>query len=134
MKERLEQDVRFWARILRLEDWDIEVEVISADRMAVEMGEKTQAYIERDRVRKCAIIKVKEGGTELDHDLVHEIVHILMDEFQAKALLAIDLIESATAREALQREVRESLERTINQIVRALLSLAAVEAKKEQPA
>lgn len=112
----------YWARVLRVQDWDITAEVISKEKMHQEMGEDGYVgYCSHDRVHKVAEINLLESRAT-ENDFVHEMLHVVLDDLQTRANNAVQLVESAKAREALKRELEESLERTINQLSRALIA------------
>ncbi len=119
----------YWAKVLRIQDWEITTEVISREKMHHEMNKDGYVgYCNHDRVHKEADIALLEDKAKED-DFVHEMLHVVFDDFQTRAHNAVELVESAKAREALTRELNESLERTINQISKALLTVRDGEKK-----
>lgn len=112
----------YWARVLRLQDWDITVSVISKEKMHQEMeGDGFVGFCSHDRVQRMADIALL-AAVATEHDFVHEMLHVVLDDMQARADNAVQLVESAKAREALDKELKESLERTINQLSKALIA------------
>jgi len=85
-KEKLEEIVKSLAKIMRIQDWDIEIKVLTSQEMKKETGEwdnRGEAY--RNLRYKYAIIRLNEHGIDMNEDwyhvLLHEMKHIQTTEF-----------------------------------------------------
>jgi len=111
----------YWAKVLRVQDWDIKSTIISREEMHHELErDGCVGFCTRDRTHKEAYIALLVDKSSED-DFVHEMLHIVLDDVQARAYNAFESVESRAVREALERELKESLERTINMLSGALL-------------
>jgi len=115
-KEKLEEIIRSLQVIMRIQDWDIEFEYLSAVEMYNAAGDITTiASCERDRAHLLALIRFNYEGDKTGdvvggwyHTIVHEMFHIVVDVFD----------ESDTSN--LQKE------KLINNLTRIFVSLYPV--------
>ena len=110
-ERRYRKIMRDWQKILRLQDWEIELEVV--DKVN-NMDENTFAFIEHiDYQTLSATIKIRSetiqyldhrGEVDQEETIVHELLHILTQAF-------------------CDKQGSEAEERCINLIARALVRL-----------
>lgn len=88
-KEKLEEIIKELAKIMRIQDWDIELKYLSAIEMYKETGDiETIADCTRDRPHLLATIRYSYEADKTGevvggwyHTLVHEMFHIVIDGF-----------------------------------------------------
>ena len=97
--DTLEKTIKVLQRIMRIQDWNIDVELISSREMVSKYPDKadfhTQAMSDRNLRRNCAAISMNkddicdEDGTWYD-TLVHEMLHVQETEYlnTAKAYMS----------------------------------------------
>ena len=139
-EEAVRDQCTYWQGVLRLQDWNIQCDVVRAHEMKGDRSPVAQceSYIRR----KDAMVRVLHpmdlpavspyflNGEEKDYDLslVHELLHLHFAPFQAEVDTAADLA---------QEQAIESISRAITKLYRELkakdtTTLEAAEAAAEE--
>lgn len=85
--EECEAFIKKWQEILRIQDWDITLEFLSANEIRNEMGkEGYQAFCERVyEIKEARIgIDIESNGVNnnLEETILHELLHIVTADYQ----------------------------------------------------
>lgn len=129
-----------WQEALRLQDWDIKAEILPdieyRDRLnEVKSDESSRGNSEKDVVHFKADIQINDKYGDQERTLVHELVHILLVEYDFAFDQAVSFAPSEACRETLQGNRKFELEKATNRIARALLKVRdmAQETKAVEP-
>lgn len=85
-KEKFEEIVKELQKIMRIQDWDIDVKLLTAKQMNEETGDhENLGEVMRNMRHKYALIRInaqdEDNDKEWYHTLVHELKHIQTTEF-----------------------------------------------------
>jgi len=100
----LQKALAEWQEALRLQDWDIKAEMLPPAEYEYKINLKnTAGFVDIDRVHKRASITLldADGADSLEYQLVHELTHVLIDNFDAVAEHAISMAPGKTCIEVL---------------------------------
>ena len=114
--EECDEFIKKWQKILKIQDWKIELHFLSAAEVADEIGETGEpgylAFCTRDHRHKIAKICLnaehKEINDNMEHTLIHEMLHIVLSEYQYfydEVLKSQDEIIKITARMHLEQTI-----------------------------
>lgn len=84
--DECEAYIKKWQEILRIQDWDITLEFLSANEMRDVMGEGYRAFCDRIHQKKEAKIgiDIETYGVNdnLEVTIIHELLHIVTADYQ----------------------------------------------------
>lgn len=97
-KAEIEAKIKELQTIMRIQDWDIELEYCTALEMQKETdNERDLGYCRRNRKRMYAQIVINKEHPEAQKDwygvLIHEMYHIVTDDFQYHVACLLDKME-----------------------------------------
>lgn len=125
-----------WQRLLKLQDWDITVELCEDDdfeELEAGIGYKKgdlSAYNSLTSDRKSSKIYVKKACPDYELYLVHELSHILLDPLDNANTVIISEIPSEDIRKILVSRSGEALEESVWNTARALINTFASRGQK----
>ncbi len=125
-KEKLEEIVRELARIMRVQDWDIEIVLANKYQIQEEVGgQENVAGCYRNLMLHLAKIYLNTDSPEIDEwysSIVHEMYHIVTQDwhYQSKALL--DFISDETTRENHKNSLDIYYEKTIEMLAKGFVN------------
>jgi hypothetical protein len=118
-EEELRERLEYWQRVLRLQDWRIDVQRVGSDKLGVDLGDVTTDSSARHAMVQILSEEAKDPTNpwqktfpiyyDEEYTLVHELLHIVFDE----------LIEHSA--EDSDKNHRE--EQAINAVAEALITL-----------
>lgn len=127
-------------RIIRIQDWDIVVKVVSGDFMYRRFGhDEVKGECIRDRDHRSALIFINRDHP--DHEavlgdnylldgwlatLIHEFIHIFVDDYAYIAEATME--EENPLYKYFDSQLRLQLESMVNRITRMIISLIDVQA------
>jgi len=117
-KETLDQIVKKLAEIMRIQDWDIELNLVNKFEMQDETECRTDvAACSRNRKLKTARIIIntdaEETETEWYETIIHEMYHIVTDDWHYHTHGLLDFVKDELTRENLDNTHNTYYERTI---------------------
>lgn len=117
-KEKLEIIKNSLAKIMRILDWDIDLSLITKLEMKEETGSKSDvACCMRNRKLKYAMISLNIDHVQINDDwyqaIVHEMYHIITDDWHYHATGLLDFIKDETANTNLDNTMNVYYERTM---------------------
>lgn len=106
-----------WQKILNIQDWDIDLKFISGQKTTAEMGSSDYVAfcateIHNKEATICMNIEHSKINDDIQTTLIHELMHIVMREWQ---LFTENAIEDEYAKEAC----RLKMEQTIQSLAKA---------------
>lgn len=114
------QAVAKWQKALRLQEWDIFVEVRDGYDLGGEGGTANVARLQCDPINRFATVIVCAGReASIEADVRHELVHLALMDFNVAARRALDNLGSETA-EVLLSLLDSEHERAALRLDRAL--------------
>ncbi len=124
----LQKALSEWQEALRLQDWDITAEILPdveyRDRLnEPKSDEPSWGNSDKDTVHFEAEILLNDKYDNQEKTLVHELVHILLVEYDLVFGQAIDFVAGENCKAALQGCRKWELEKAVNRISRALLKV-----------
>jgi len=129
-KEQIEQIIKELQQIMRIQDWDIEIEYTNQYEVKHLMNSDnldTAMMCERYRLRKEARIFVNVDHLALPTDwyecIVHELYHIVTGEISD---IADDLMDEANVSETTRRQGKQSNEVMVVHLAKIFASLYPV--------
>lgn len=127
IKERNLKDlVDKWSEILRIQDWIITIHLCTPERFFYLLDQAPDDTVGSVRIfskHKNADVFLREcEGTELEATLLHELLHIAMDEFDTVVRWSIEGNPIDDTRQLLEEMRSEALERAVNCMKTALLN------------
>ncbi len=84
--DECEAYIKKWQEILRIQDWDIKLEFLSANEIREVMGEGYRAFCDRCYPRKeakiCIDIETHGINEIIEVTIIHEMLHIVTADYQ----------------------------------------------------
>ena len=120
-----------WQKLLKLETWDITVELKEDkdyEEFEVAAGSEREKSVGFNLVcndRKDSDISIKKSCINYELYLVHELVHILIDPLDAASVFMLEYIPSADVKAVLGIRRTEALEEINWNITKALINTFA---------
>lgn len=110
-----------WQKKLNIQDWEIGLEFLSANETVKRMGsDEYNACCERTTSNKSAMISINcespQINDELERTLLHELLHIVFDEYQTFTETAIKDNDYAL------NAVKIKMEQTIESLAKSFAS------------
>jgi len=127
-KEKLEEIVKELQKIMRIQDWDIEIEYIDKYKMKHLFDSFDTAMLcERYRLRKEATIHVNVDHTALDEmwyeSIVHELYHVVIGDITD---MADDLMDELDVNEIVTRQKKQLSEIIVVNLAKVFSSIYPV--------
>lgn len=86
-----EKLLQYWVNILRLEYWDIDIEVLDDANYTLKLGSGSNAMVRTCSPKLSAHIFINDSSEdEINYLIVHELVHVMMDELECSVYSHID--------------------------------------------
>jgi hypothetical protein len=123
-----EEFIKKWQKILRIQEWEIGLEFLSGLEMQKLMGsDDYNASCGRTTENKTAMISINcespQMNDELENSIIHELLHIVFDEYQTFTENAIKDNDYAL------NAVKLKMEQTIENLARSFTSLTKEDGK-----
>jgi hypothetical protein len=105
-EDQLQQDLDYWQKVLRLQDWDVEVNVVRARDMTLENSAAAVTWVLPKRMASVTIMDPIDyppglmGEQDQEVSLVHELLHLHyapFDETEKGSLPEVMLEQSIEA-------------------------------------
>lgn len=114
--------IKEWQKKLNIQDWGIRLEFLSANEIVKHMGsDEYNAFCSRTTSSKYAVISINCEGpqinNELERTLLHELLHIVFDEYQTLSEAAIKDNDYALSM------VKMKMEQTVESLAKSLINL-----------
>ena len=121
--------VKWWQKILGIQDWRVDVTCMDNAKCVEVYGPGKAGYCEAVQSRQWASVMVNldpGDGTDPEHSLVHEEVHVLLNDVWMAVLRMMDsYITDAHAHEFAKAEVDAKMEIAVDKMASALMRLKA---------
>ncbi len=89
--EKAEELLRYWIEILRLQYWDIDIKVFDEANYVLKLGSESNAMVRTCSPKLSAHIFINDSSEdEINYCIVHELVHVMMDELECSVMSHID--------------------------------------------
>jgi len=122
MLEKQQEEVRIWQKLFGLTHWCVTLRVHSPDKD--EELEENEAYAEIQSRRYMARITLSSKyKKEWSHDILHEVVHILVKEHFSYVELLIEEPEVAEIYDLLEEQLVHSITEAIYHLATTIKSL-----------
>ena len=135
MQKHAEGLLKYYQPLLRLSDWDITIAVLDNDeyteRHGEEFHESTGACNEIVTcTRKSHIcLRYEEQPQPLFENLIHELVHLMIQDQYKFSDTALDSICNTEAKTILKQQLDQLLEVSVSNVTKAVISLLLVGGK-----
>lgn len=112
-----------WQEVLRLEDWEIKVQMLSR----ADFNEKTQLKVHAYghnlyyKYYQTSYITICDDSPDKEYTLVHELVHLIVDKLDSVLDQSITMAPGEPAQQLLKGSQEHWLEVTVNQLTQAFL-------------
>ena len=118
-----EEFIKKWQKILRIQDWEIDLKFLTGLEMQKTMGsENYNACCDRTSENKFATISLNLESPEINDNperlLIHEMLHIVFDDYDTFTINAVSDNEYA------KNVVKFKLEQTIESLAKSFSNLA----------
>lgn len=126
-KEKLEEIVKSLAKIMRIQDWDIDISLIGKLKMQEESSSKSNvACCMRNRKLKYAMISLNIDHVQIQDDwynaIVHEMYHIITDDWHYHASGLLDFIKDETTSDIMENSMNVYYERTMEVLAKGFVN------------
>jgi len=127
VQKKAEQLLKYYQPIFRLSDWDITVTVLDDTEYQNDHGDEfaknTSAcnYIVTETKNSRINLRFEPQPQSLAENLVHELVHLMVQEQWKFAHDSFELIDSDSARGVVNGRYDQLLETTVSNVTRALI-------------
>lgn len=123
MKSEIQWIMQQWQEVMKLQDWHIEVEMLS--RAAFDQKHKINelAYGRNTfyRYYRTSYITVCNDAPNPEYTLVHELVHLLVDPLDSTLDQSITMAPGEPAQQLLKGSQIQALECVVNHLTQAFL-------------
>lgn len=125
-QEKLEEITKKLAEILRIQDWDISVEVLSDEEFEKnELGDN-QAHNHIVRVLNSSVISINKDETlNWYQSLIHELVHLMFDHIEQAGINACNLTNGGISK-CIDGNYMVAMERTVDRVADVISKLYPV--------
>lgn len=115
----------FWIKTLRLEDWDITVDVMpEADYCFKREDSDSDGCVQIDYAHKVASVYLRDPSSfDLEFSLVHELVHVMLGPYSQNYVDVINHLDSKGAQGLASEIEGHELEIAVNSITKAVIKL-----------
>jgi hypothetical protein len=125
-----EEFIKKWQKILHITDWEITLEFLSANEAIKIMDEDVRAFCTRELQNKSARISINietgDVNIDIEHTLLHELLHIVTYEYQW-------LAEEYCDKEATTLLVlKYKLEQMVDSLAKSFVEVGNVVEKKKK--
>jgi len=126
-KEKLEEIVKSLAKIMRVQDWDIDLSLITKLEMQEESGSKNDvACCMRNRKLKYAMISLNTDHVQIKEDwyqaIIHEMYHIITDDWHYHATGILDFVKDESTNTNLDNTMNVYYERTMEILAKGFVN------------
>lgn len=126
-KEKLEEIIKELARIMRIQDWGIDFQLINKYEMEDESGSRDNvADCMRNRKLKYAQISLNIDSEQLNKDwyeaIVHEMYHIVTDDWHYHATGILDFVKDEITHTNLDNTMNIYYERTMEVLAKGFVN------------
>lgn len=113
-------------KILRIQDWDIEVKILADEEFIKLYGQSEQGYNQTTRLLNSSYITInKDVSDDWYRTLIHELLHLNFDHLETCENLVYNL-NSKQNQEAVDDVFKIALERTVERIAEVITQLYPV--------
>lgn len=125
-QERLEEIVKKLQAILRIQDWDIEINVLSGKEFTKKHDKSDQAHNHLVRLLNSSYIDINKDETKNWYiSLLHELLHLAFDSIDYTSSIVYNLT-SGKAQKCLEDVLLISMEQTVEKMARILADIYPV--------
>ena len=125
-KERLEEIIKELQRIMRIQDWDIDIEVLSKQKYEAAGYGEGQAHNRIIRVLNKSLISInKDLTSDWYKSLLHELIHLAFDPMEQAGINACNLT-TGNASKCIDDNYMVAMERTVEKFAGILASVYPV--------
>lgn len=127
--QKLKEITEKLQKILRIQDWDIEVLLVSDAEMTIEYGENCSGGCQRKRNSKEARILINTENYRLStqenywyHTLLHELYHVVTDTLIFAVDDAREYIKNKKVRHEIKETTNIKYEELVNQLAKGFVN------------
>jgi hypothetical protein len=115
-KEKIEEIIKELQKIMRIQDWDISVSVLSREEFIKEHKSDEQAKIKISRYLNAAHIDINSDTTSNWYkSLLHELIHLAFDPIEQAGINACNLTSGNVSR-CIDDDYTVAMERTVEKM------------------
>ena len=125
-EEKLSEITKKLAEILRIQDWDIHVDVLSDEQFKENEYPDGQAYSHVVRVLNTSEISLNKDFTvNWYQSLLHELVHLMFDHIEQAGINACNLTNGKISK-CIDDDYMVAMERTVDRVADVISKLYPV--------
>lgn len=125
-KEQIEAIVKILQPILRISDWDIDVELLHESEYEKLIDSDTQAHNHIERMLNSSFITINiESSDDWYISLLHELVHLVFDPIEQAGTNACNLTNGRISK-CIDDEYTVAMERTVDRMAKIISKLYPV--------
>lgn len=124
-QEKIEEIIKALAKIMRIQDWDIALEYCGDRRMEELSGGYNYACCERNLRLHYATIYINKDHSGVDEwyeTVVHELYHIVTNDWHYHAISLLDFISNEATRDKERNMLTNYYEKTIEDMSRGFVN------------
>ena len=125
MKSKIQWAMQQWQEVMRLQDWHIEIEMLSRAEFdyKTKVTELAYGFNRFYRYQRSSYIIICSDSPDYEYTLVHELVHLLVDPLDCVLDQSITMAPGEPAQQLLKGSQIDKLECTVNHLTQAFIKV-----------